>query len=86
MGSEPVFWRAVCRRNWLGEAVSGWGWLGGLPIVVSAWWVTMPRAADAARQVDQNRIFVRLGRGGVARPASPMGAFRDCGWPVRIAA
>jgi drug/metabolite transporter (DMT)-like permease len=49
MGSEPVF-GALFAMYWLGEAVSGWGWLGGLLIVVSAWWVTMPRAADAARQ------------------------------------
>ena len=43
MGSEPVF-GALFAVYWLGEVVSGWGWLGGLLIVVAAWWVTMPRA------------------------------------------
>lgn len=42
MGSEPVF-GALFAVYWLGEVVSGWGWLGGLLIVVAAWWVTMPR-------------------------------------------
>ena len=43
MGSEPVF-GALFAVYWLGEVVSGWGWLGGLLIVVAAWWVTTPRA------------------------------------------
>ena len=43
MGSEPVF-GALFAVYWLGEVVSGWGWLGGLLIVVAAWGVTMPRA------------------------------------------
>lgn len=43
MGSEPVF-GALFAVYWLGEVVSPLGWLGGLLIVVAAWWVTMPRA------------------------------------------
>ena len=46
MGSEPVF-GALFAVYWLGEVVSGWSWLGGLLTAVAAWWVTMPRAAEA---------------------------------------
>ena len=41
MGSEPVF-GALFAMLWLGESVSAGGWVGGLLIVVSAWWVTLP--------------------------------------------
>jgi len=41
MGSEPVF-GAVIAVYGFGEAVGAWGWIGGLLIVVAAWWVTLP--------------------------------------------
>ena len=47
MGSEPVF-GALFAMYWLGEVVSAWGWLGGLLMVVAAWWVTMPRPGESA--------------------------------------
>ena len=43
MGSEPL-WGALIAVFWLGEHLTLQGWLGGLLIVVSAWWVTRPRA------------------------------------------
>jgi len=46
MGSEPVF-GAVIASCWLGETISAWGWVGGLLIVVAAWWVMAPSRAPA---------------------------------------
>ncbi|SDJ21170.1 DMT family transporter [Variovorax sp. OV700] len=48
MGSEPVF-GAVIAVYGFGEAVGAWGWIGGLLIVVAAWWVTMPQSAESLR-------------------------------------
>jgi len=42
MGSEPL-WGALIAVVWLGERLTLQGWLGGLLIVASAWWVTRPR-------------------------------------------
>ncbi|MGJ3702708.1 DMT family transporter [Variovorax sp. AFSI2.2] len=42
MGSEPVFGALIAVYGF-GETVGAWGWIGGLLIVVAAWWVTMPR-------------------------------------------
>jgi drug/metabolite transporter (DMT)-like permease len=42
MGSEPL-WGALIAVLWLGERVTLQGWVGGLLIVASAWWVTRPR-------------------------------------------
>jgi drug/metabolite transporter (DMT)-like permease len=42
MGSEPL-WGALIAVIWLGERMALQGWLGGLLIVASAWWVTRPR-------------------------------------------
>jgi drug/metabolite transporter (DMT)-like permease len=42
MGSEPL-WGALIAVLWMGERLTVQGWLGGLLIVVSAWWVTQPR-------------------------------------------
>ncbi len=39
MGSEPL-WGALIAALWMGERMAVQGWLGGLLIVVSAWWVT----------------------------------------------
>ena len=49
MGSEPVF-GALFAMFWLGERVSLFGWIGGMLIVVSAWWVT--KAAAVLKQED----------------------------------
>ncbi|MFP8777317.1 DMT family transporter [Hydrogenophaga sp. RWCD_12] len=43
MGSEPL-WGALIAVMWLGERTTLQGWLGGLLIVASAWWVTRPRS------------------------------------------
>lgn len=43
MGSEPL-WGALIAVLWLGEHLALQGWIGGLLIVASAWWVTRPRA------------------------------------------
>ncbi len=43
MGSEPL-WGALIAVVWLGDRLTLQGWLGGLLIVASAWWVTRPRA------------------------------------------
>lgn len=42
MGSEPL-WGALIAVVWLGDRHTLQGWLGGLLIVASAWWVTRPR-------------------------------------------
>ena len=42
MGSEPL-WGALIAVVWLGDRLTLQGWLGGLLIVASAWWVTRPR-------------------------------------------
>lgn len=42
MGSEPL-WGALIAVVWLGDRITLQGWLGGLLIVASAWWVTRPR-------------------------------------------
>ncbi len=42
MGSEPL-WGALIALLWLGERLTFIGWIGGLLIVISAWWVTRPR-------------------------------------------
>ena len=42
MGSEPL-WGALIAAVWMGEQLTLQGWLGGLLIVASAWWVTRPR-------------------------------------------
>lgn len=42
MGSEPL-WGALIAAAWMGERLTPQGWMGGLLIVVSAWWVTRPR-------------------------------------------
>jgi drug/metabolite transporter (DMT)-like permease len=39
MGSEPM-WGALIAVVWMGEQMALQGWLGGLLIVASAWWVT----------------------------------------------
>lgn len=39
MGSEPL-WGALIAVIWLGERLTLQGWIGGLLIVSSAWWVT----------------------------------------------
>ncbi len=39
MGSEPL-WGALIAVLWMGERMAVQGWVGGLLIVVSAWWVT----------------------------------------------
>lgn len=39
MGSEPL-WGALIAALWMGERMAMQGWIGGLLIVVSAWWVT----------------------------------------------
>lgn len=44
MGSEPLF-GALIAVFWMGETMSLMGWLGGLLIVGSAWWVTRPTRA-----------------------------------------
>ncbi|MGJ7603118.1 DMT family transporter [Variovorax sp. LT1R20] len=41
MGSEPM-WGALIAVLWLGEKMALQGWIGGLLIVASAWWVTQP--------------------------------------------
>jgi drug/metabolite transporter (DMT)-like permease len=41
MGSEPVFGALIAVYGF-GERVGPWGWAGGLLIVASAWWVTLP--------------------------------------------
>lgn len=38
MGSEPL-WGALIAVLWMGERMAVQGWVGGLLIVVSAWWV-----------------------------------------------
>ncbi|MFM2060319.1 MAG: hypothetical protein RLY71_4704 [Pseudomonadota bacterium] len=43
MGSEPL-WGALIAVVWLGDRLTMQGWLGGLLIVASAWWVTRPRS------------------------------------------
>ena len=45
MGSEPM-WGALIAVLWMGEQMALQGWIGGLLIVASAWWVT--------RQGDRN--------------------------------
>ncbi len=42
MGSEPL-WGALIAVIWIGERMALQGWVGGLLIVVSAWWVTRPQ-------------------------------------------
>jgi len=44
MGSEPVFGALIAAYGF-GETVGAWGWIGGVLIVVAAWWVTMPQPA-----------------------------------------
>jgi drug/metabolite transporter (DMT)-like permease len=44
MGSEPL-WGALIAAVWMGEQLTLQGWLGGLLIVASAWWVARPRAS-----------------------------------------
>lgn len=39
MGSEPL-WGALIAMLWMGERMAAQGWIGGLLIVGSAWWVT----------------------------------------------
>lgn len=39
MGSEPL-WGALIAVLWMGERMAAQGWIGGLLIVGSAWWVT----------------------------------------------
>lgn len=39
MGSEPM-WGALIAVVWMGEHMALQGWIGGLLIVASAWWVT----------------------------------------------
>lgn len=39
MGSEPM-WGALIAVLWMGEQMALQGWIGGLLIVASAWWVT----------------------------------------------
>lgn len=41
MGSEPL-WGALIAVIWLGDRLTVQGWIGGLLIVASAWWVTRP--------------------------------------------
>lgn len=47
MGSEPL-WGALIAVLWMGERMALQGWIGGLLIVASAWWVTRPRTTDGA--------------------------------------
>jgi drug/metabolite transporter (DMT)-like permease len=42
MGSEPL-WGALIAVLWLGERLSFIGWIGGILIMFSAWWVSRPR-------------------------------------------
>lgn len=42
MGSEPL-WGALIAVLWLGEQLTFMGWIGGLLIMFSAWWVMRPR-------------------------------------------
>lgn len=39
MGSEPL-WGALIAVLWMNESLTLQGWIGGVMIVVSAWWVT----------------------------------------------
>jgi drug/metabolite transporter (DMT)-like permease len=48
MGSEPVFGALIAVYGF-GETVGAWSWIGGLLIVVAAWWVTMPQSAVPRR-------------------------------------
>ena len=41
MGSEPM-WGALIAVLWMGERMTLQGWIGGLLIVASAWWVSRP--------------------------------------------
>ncbi len=45
MGSEPM-WGALIAVLWLGEQMALQGWVGGLLIVASAWWVTRPEKTN----------------------------------------
>jgi len=47
MGSEPL-WGALIAVLWMGEQMALQGWIGGLLIVASAWWVTRPKISDSA--------------------------------------
>lgn len=47
MGSEPL-WGALIAAVWMGERLTWQGWLGGLLIVLSAWWVARPRASSVS--------------------------------------
>lgn len=42
MGSEPL-WGALIAALWMSERLTLLGWIGGLLIMLSAWWVTRPR-------------------------------------------
>lgn len=41
MGSEPM-WGTLIAVLWTGGQMTAQGWMGGLPIVGSAWWTTRP--------------------------------------------
>lgn len=41
MGSEPM-WGALIAVLWMDEPMALQGWIGGVLIVISAWWVTRP--------------------------------------------
>jgi drug/metabolite transporter (DMT)-like permease len=47
MGSEPV-WGALIAVLWMGEQMALQGWIGGVLIVASAWWVTRQGDRDGA--------------------------------------
>ncbi len=47
MGSEPM-WGALIAVLWMGEQMAVQGWIGGLLIVVSAWWVARPEPRKGA--------------------------------------
>jgi drug/metabolite transporter (DMT)-like permease len=49
MGSEPL-WGALIAVIWLGDRLTLRGWIGGLLIVASAWWVTRltPRSGNSS--------------------------------------
>jgi len=54
MGSEPI-WGALIAVLWMGEQMALQGWIGGLLIVVSAWWVTRPESVNRAESASDSR-------------------------------
>jgi len=54
MGSEPI-WGALIAVLWMGEPMARQGWIGGLLIVASAWWVTRPESANPTESTSHPR-------------------------------